>query len=371
MSQDTNIEWTHWPGTVGKTWNPVRGCRRVSPGCENCYAERLAYRFSKPTERSPHPPFEGLVRLGKHGPVWTGEGRFIPDSLDAPLRWRKPATVFVNSMSDLFFEEFTNEQIAAVFGVMAASPQHTFIVLTKRAARMKGWFDWVSQEDIGGTLHNALCVAMLETAREWDSDDEHCHELLNSVSDGWPLQNVVLGVSVEDQKRAEERIPHLINTPAACRMVSYEPALGPIDFEPWLDQYGYDGVEDSYRSMISWLVVGGESGPGARPFDIDWGRRAVEQGRAHGVACFVKQLGAKPVAGLAPTGNFRTHDGKRQFEMRADVVALGDRKGGDPAEWPEDLRVREFPRMPPREVKTIRYSLDSGTQWTGVTTERR
>ncbi|HEX2677999.1 MAG TPA: DUF5131 family protein, partial [Polyangiales bacterium] len=131
---ETAIEWTD---TV---WNPVRGCARVSPGCESCYAERQAHRFSNPGG-----PYEGLTVLGKHGPRWSGRARFVPETLDAPLRWRKPRRIFVNSMSDLFHHDITNEQIAAVFGVMAACPQHTFQVLTKRAERLPEWFRWVDE----------------------------------------------------------------------------------------------------------------------------------------------------------------------------------------------------------------------------------
>ncbi|MGW8286400.1 MAG: DUF5131 family protein, partial [Candidatus Deferrimicrobiaceae bacterium] len=133
----TSIEWTKGDdGTKGKAWNPVIGCRRVSDGCSRCYAERMAYRLEKMGQKQ----YAGLTVLGKSGRRWTGEVRLVPDKLGEPLRWRKPRRVFVNSMSDLFHEDVPDEYIAAVFGVMAACPQHTFQVLTKRPERAAEWF---------------------------------------------------------------------------------------------------------------------------------------------------------------------------------------------------------------------------------------
>jgi protein gp37 len=176
-------------------------------------------------------------------------------------------------------------------------------------------------------------------------------------------------VSVEDQRRAEERIPHLLATPAAVRFLSCEPLLGPVDLWHMDEDAGAmrgpavvrsggmtsstahgppEGYDDSYPG-IDWVIVGGESGGGARPFDLAWARSLVAQCRAASVACFVKQLGARAGTAGEPTGNFRTHPetGKRQYERTVDLLRLRDRKGGDPAEWPEDLRVREFPERRP------------------------
>lgn len=312
---ETSIEWTD------VTWNPVRGCRRVSPGCENCYAEKLAHRFSGPGK-----PYEGLTRLGPNGVRWTGEARLVPEVLDQPRRWRKPRRVFVNSMSDLFHESLSENDIKLVFAAMASAPQHTFQVLTKRADRMRqvlsGW---------GGFGFSAL-------------------------------PNVWLGVSVEDQQRADERIPHLLATPAAVRFLSCEPLLEGVRLSPsWLlgrfiecrDETNDDEQIDPCQGCdavpndgsgggdycgavrgprIDWVIVGGESGPGARPFGIDWGISLLHQCAAAGVACFVKQLGARP---FFVDGGSASHS--RNFMM------LADKKGGDMAEWPEDLRVREWP----------------------------
>jgi protein gp37 len=239
VSERSNIEWTD------ATWNPVRGCSRVSPGCEHCYAERMAIRMAGSGE-----PYAGLVEKGSNGPRWTRLVRFVSSELTTPLRWRKARRIFVNSMSDLFHEKLTNEQIAAVFGVMAMCPQHTFQVLTKRPVRMRKWFGWVQQS--GSVLANVrTCVLLAEDAlRRWKDGER-------AFNRPWPLPNVWLGVSVEDQQRADERIPHLLATPAAVRFVSYEPALGAV----YLARYLHG---------IDWVIAGAESGPGARPMDEEW-----------------------------------------------------------------------------------------------------
>jgi protein gp37 len=320
-----SIEWTD------RTWDPTRGCSRASEGCHNCYAERVAHRFSGVGK-----PYEGLVDTKGR---WTGEVRLVPERLAEPLRWRKPSMVFVDSMSDLFHPEIPDEYIAAVYAVMAASPRHTFQVLTKRPDRALAWFEWLegtarryepvfSARDHGWrrghALHAAAVWRGVEGTRATDADH-------------WPLPNVWIGVSVEDQATADERIPLLLQCPAAVRFVSYEPALGPVN----LTQIDYPGLNlaptfrfDALRGggrqtetpwRVDWVSVGGESGAGARPCNVEWIRAVVRQCESAGVACYVKQLGAMPVL----------HTG---LELR-----LRDRKGGDPAEWPEDLRVREWP----------------------------
>ena len=343
---DSSIEWTD------KTWNPTRGCRRISPGCERCYAETMAARFCGAGQ-----PFDGLLQLGKQGPRWNGEGRFVPDKLDEPLHWRKPARVFVNSMSDLFFEEFSDEQIASVFGVMAACPHHTFQVLTKRPERVVRWFEWVERQarevNAGrGMSTSAFCLAHSQRGA---ADPRLTQNLDYIFARPWPLPNVWIGVSVEDQRRADERLPLLLRIPAAVRFVSYEPALGPVDFKSWLrkpwrcDGCGvpagglpprkcaYCGLVEAVEHAppepgIDWLIVGGESGPGARPFEMEWARSLVRLGREAQVPVFVKQMGARPW--------------DRDAAGRL-VVDIKNKKGGDMSEWPEELRVREFPEVRP------------------------
>lgn len=287
----TKIQWTD------EVWNPVVGCARVSPGCANCYAERVAHRGLTKHHR-------GLTVVGNHGPRWTGEARFVPEAQWKPLHWRKPRRVFVNSMSDLFHDDITFEQIAAVFGVMAATPHLTYQVLTKRPARMLEFMRWIGR------------------ATEW------------------PLPNVWLGVSVEDQRRADERIPLLLECPAAVRFLSVEPMLEAIDLRRWTnDEHGRRHI--GAPAGIGWVIVGGESGPGARPCSLGWIRSVVEQCGAAGVPVFVKQLGAD-VRG--PWGNRKNGQpwSEDYIHLKHNII---DRKGGDPSEWPEDLRVQEFPEV--------------------------
>jgi protein gp37 len=281
----TSIEWTD------RTWNPVRGCSRVSPGCVNCYAERQASRFSKAGIRGPDAPFKGFVQITNGHPQWTGRVELVERHLEDPLHWRKPQKIFVNSMSDLYHEGLPLVALCRIYEVMQLAHWHTFQILTKRADRL------------------------------------HTQPIM--------LPNVWLGVSVEDQQRADERIPLLLRTPAAVRFVSYEPALGPVDFTPWLHGSEDHGTPLSgartvggcveWTPALDWIIVGGESGPGARRFDWRWAESVQAQTQAAGVAFFMKQ------------GGWNCWDGPD------DPWHLRDRKGGDMSEWPADLRIREFP----------------------------
>lgn len=359
---ETPIEWTD------RTWNPTRGCRRVSPGCENCYAERQAARFRKPGLA-----YEGLVQIGKQGARWTGDRRFVPEALVEPLRWRKPRRIFVDSMSDLFY--FDDAEIAAVFGIMAACKQHTFQILTKRIEHAVAWFE--RAPDIGKHACELLDQAGIERG---------CGSAFDP--DSWPLPNVAIGVSIENEPYAVQRLEQLRKIPAALRFVSYEPALGEVHWlravgeppeEVW-DQvnmeehaaavsepdqlvpeceamddainYGarpivnpeYRDYENArrrraralwLRETIGWMIIGGESGRGARPFDVMWARRTIEECRAAEIPVFMKQLGSHCVNsanGQQPERN-----------------TFGGGKGGDMNQWPQDLRVREFPQLGARE----------------------
>lgn len=290
MGDRTAIQWTD------ATWSVSYGCTKVSQGCKNCFAERTLPRLGKSLDR-----FE-----------------LAPDRLDLPFRWKRPRMVFVNSMSDLFHESVPDEFIVRAFTTMMECPQHTFQVLTKRAERMHAFF----------------------AARP---------------SERPALPNVWLGVSVENQAAADERIPHLLATPAAVRFASCEPLLSHVhlrptarcheDMRPWLRPDG-----------LSWVICGGESGPKARPCDVEWIRSILAQCRAADVPAFVKQLGAnvedRNDAGFDgepghawPEGTDPEFDDSDPGYQGAPVrVRLRDRKGGDPSEWPADLRVREFPR---------------------------
>ena len=235
----TKIEWTQ------ETWNPVTGCTKVSQGCKHCYAERLFPRV-----------------YAKTGRTFT-DVRCHPERLDAPLHWKKPRRIFVNSMSDLFHEDVPLEFVDDVFRIMALADWHTFQVLTKRPERMRAYL--VSQP----------------SQRVHTTDTEH---IIYTV----PSRNVWLGVSVEDQASADERIPLLLQTPAAVRFLSCEPLLGPIDLSAHL---GIAPNHDDLRGLLNWVIAGGESGPKARPSHPDWFRSLRDQCAAAGVPFFFKQWG--------------------------------------------------------------------------------
>lgn len=335
----SKIEWTD------ATWNPLTGCSPVSEGCRNCYAAREAAG-----RLSGHPAYSGLAEYRGTGdarhPVFTGEIRLHPDRLDQPLRWRKPRRVFVNSMSDLFHPDVPEEFIDRVFAVMALSPDHTFQVLTKRPERMAAYVG----RDLRHPFVEAAATRVLRDVGRDPGDMIEEHPWMSTHSPWsltWPLPNVWLGTSVEDQDAADERIPHLLRTPAAVRFLSCEPLIGPVEIPRrpescWDHKWAGPGnvcpncKDGPVEHPIGWVIVGGESGPGARPFDVAWARSLIRQCRAAGVACFVKQLGARPFESHVTVG------GDRRW------ADLSDRKGGDPEEWPEELRVREWPE--PAEV---------------------
>jgi protein gp37 len=298
MAAITSIQWTD------RSWNPVRGCSRKSAGCINCYAEPIARRFS-----GPGLPYEGLVHPNG---TWNGRIREVESALNEPLTWRKPARVFVNSMSDLFHENLSFDFIDKVFAMMTVAPQHTFQILTKRPERM---LEYMKRDKLcGGSL----------------------------VENPWPLPNVHLGVSVENQPTADERIPLLHQTPAAVRFVSFEPVIAPIDVQypesiwpkgPPMCCSGMDcgcmgkPIEPPLIYGIGWAILGGESGPGARPCALGWLKDLVNDCKTWKVPVFVKQLGAKPT--------------NREGEPCPHIHA---RKGDDMSEWPNELKVREWPR---------------------------
>lgn len=331
---DTSIEWTN------KTWNPVRGCSVVSEGCRNCYAMNFATRFAKSGE-----PYEGLAYRNESGAHWTGKLRFVREHLEDPLKWRAPARIFVNSMSDLFHESVEQQWLNDIFGIMALAHWHTFQVLTKRPERAlsylvngsHGVIEQFQQIQNGGGIGPRSMFRALDIKRR------------DGVGWQWPLPNVWLGVSVEDQKTADERIPLLLETPAAVRWISAEPLLGPVELGAAVGRKHGAEYHDKYgpctcgrEARLDWVVVGGESGPKSRQFDLTWARSIVEQCQAANVPVFVKQLGANPFNGGVNCGN-----GNERFGAHS--VTLKDRKGGDINEWPEDLRVREFPKAEMRE----------------------
>ena len=245
MSERSAIQWTQ------ATWNPVTGCDRVSPGCAHCYAAKMAARLKE----------MGNARYQKDGGSASGLGFGValhPDLLDLPLRWKKPRMIFVNSMSDLFHEEVPDDFIDRVFATMALAPRHTFQVLTKRPTRMHDW----SLRTLSGAQREHLVFdsALLTLRHQW-------RKLGRVAWPGWPLPNVWLGVSVENQRWADERIPLLLETPAAVRFVSLEPLLGPVDLRCWLPPFGAGWTD---RPNLSWAICGGESAGPAKRRLVEW-----------------------------------------------------------------------------------------------------
>lgn len=319
MGDKSKIEWIAGDdGTLGATWNSLRGtvgrwhCVKVSEGCRRCYAERLNLRFSG----IPYRAGADTIRLDQR-------------ILEQPQHWRRSRKIFVCSMTDLFGEHVGVDMIQSVFDVMTSSvaKHHTFMVLTKRARRMAQILPHLRFP--GGT--------------KWQDR---------------PSPNVWIGVSVENQKTADERIPLLLDMPATIRWVSYEPALGPVDFERWpcrgcnhpgnivmaWNPNGRCCICDGKRfEWPDWIVVGGESGSGARSFDLAWARSTIRACKTAGVPVFVKQLGACAID--EPNGIAGA-----SLKVPDEAIALVShrlrhRKGSDPAEWPEGLRVREWPKV--------------------------
>ena len=306
MGEQTGIEWCH------HTWNPWVGCAKVSPGCAHCYAEHdTPARYSRS---------QGVELWGKNA-----ARRVKAESgWNEPLRWDRAAAkagerrrVFCASQADVFEDrEDLTEALSRLWQIILYSDHLDWLLLTKRPEnvikRLKAVWDFQKAR----LLRDGCLEAWID----------------GSI----PPANVWLGVSCENQKYADERIPLLLQTPAAVRFVSAEPLLGPIDFNR------IESLCETWRrgitigTYLDWIIVGGESGPNARPCDVANVRWIVRQCQATKTACFVKQLGSDPVQPVNVDGVIGTIGYPFIGQLR-------DKKGGDPAEWPEDVRVREFP----------------------------
>jgi protein gp37 len=300
--QRTKISWaTH-------TWNPASGCSKVSDGCLNCYAEAMVYRFPWMTD---------IRRLDDEcgdrdyvGVGWDGRAHFHVNRLEEPFHLRpgkyRPHRIFVCSMSDLFHESLSNEQIAAVFGVMAATPQHQYVVLTKRLQRALEWLEWLSQKS---SSESVSCVFSMLDIAEPKGGPLH-YRLVPAAP--WPLPNVIIGASVENQKAADERIPLLLQIPARWRGVSVEPMLGPVRIDSVdigkyrinafaCEECGYT-MHDVATQMdhrlcggngpgIHLVICGAETGHGKRTFMDKWAIDLRDQCKTAGTPFFFKKDG--------------------------------------------------------------------------------
>jgi protein gp37 len=278
MAEKSKIEWTE------STWNPVVGCTKVSEGCKNCYAERMAGRLAAMGQGQ----YRAVIKAdANEKPIgWSGDICCVEKSLEKPLHWRKPRMIFVCSMGDLFHEDVPFDYIDKVFAVMALCPQHTFQILTKRPQRMLEYL----------LTENRQAIIDWQKVQIWRKlhgveDAPWTRDLQKLPATKLPLPNVWLGVTAENQAAADERIPLMLQCPAAVRFVSYEPALGPLDLTPWL--FRNDVVDGSPvpRSGLRWIICGGESGPGARPMHPNWARQVRDDCDAAGVPFFFKQWG--------------------------------------------------------------------------------
>jgi protein gp37 len=291
----SKIEWTD------ATWNPIAGCSKVSPGCANCYAETMAKRLSAMGQEK----YKNAVDVKGR---WSGSITFDEKALLKPLKIQKPTRFFVNSMSDLFHENVRDEWIDSIFAVMANCPQHTFQILTKRPERM---MEYLTAKTEGYGMQSGEVKQLTRAAAAIATSG--MGKFGSTFS--WPLQNVWLGVSVENQQAANERIPLLLQAPAAVRFLSIEPLLGSVNLNStlggvqWIDgQRGCDGKHYGIGSNecpkwlhhhhdhrcqkgIDWVIVGGESGPGARPMHPQWARDLRDQCVKAGVPFFFKQWG--------------------------------------------------------------------------------
>lgn len=272
----TKIGWTHQDGFIGETWNPVTGCTPISPGCDNCYAQAM---------------------LGRKLPGHSGKGVVCHhDRLDIIKTWKMPRCVFLCSMGDLFHEEVGNQFIALVWLTMARCPQHRFLVLTKRATRMRSLVN-----DLRSWCYGGSDISL------WKGHT-------------WPLPNVALGVSVENQEMADERIPLLLDTPAAMRFVSVEPMIEPVHFEPkWLSWQS--------KPRVDWAICGGETGAGCRTMKAEWAFDLKKQCWLAGQWCRV---------GLDEDGGYEDRTVPFYFKQMSKKAAI-----------PVGLQIRQFPVWPP------------------------
>lgn len=350
MSDKTGIEWTD------STWPIVQGCDPVSPGCANCYAVPLLHRLAGNPNAKISAPLQGLTEVhtnaaGKRVLRFTGNVVLREDRLDWPRRWREPRRIFVPSHGDLYHKDVPDSFIDRVHNAMLGARQHTYQILTKRSERMRGYWSRFKPDGQGFVTRDGKSAIAGETVGECVFADH------NFPPKGWWL-----GVSCERQQEADERIPHLLATPAAVRFISAEPLLGPIDLRQYMarDRFynavceycGYTGSTEHWPlsrgwddadvvcpkcerisladevGKLDWVIVGGESGPAARPMHPDWARKLRDQCVAAGVAFFFKQWGA-----WAPTSTHPVPDPETGLRKMTVVASSERRRVGETTYW--------------------------------------
>lgn len=365
MATDTTIEW------ADKTWSPIIGCDRVSDGCLRCYAINTAHIRSSNPNPKVAVAFAGTTHRKDGRTDWTGQINQLEDRLTQPLTWKKPRKVFVNSQSDLFHKNVTDEFIARVFAVMALTPQHTYQVLTKRHARMRAL---LKNPDFRLMCEEAEAVLVADEATPGLSRyqrDQFQTRWWSSFAK--PLANLWLGVSVEDQHWADIRIPALLDTPAAVRWISAEPLLGPL----WIADYiwqpcpcchgeGHDEAcapcgdhqcDSGHVQQLDWVVAGGESGPGARPAHPDWFRSLRDQCTESHVPFLFKQYGDWAPHDLVPAEYRRSADD----EKRVTYVHPDDGRTQTHGQWGMNDHAEGWARVQRVGKKAAGRELDGRT----------
>lgn len=363
MSDQRNggIAWTE------QTWNPLRGCSRVSDGCKNCYAESMAARFSGDGQ-----PYAGTIN--SETKRWNGTIKLVHEHLQDPLRWKRPRMVFVNSMSDLFHESVPDEFIDQVFAVMALAKQHTFQVLTKRPERMLAYLSRPAVEVRVGLQAFDFCLQAQHSSGGTSKLGKGLSMKASDINPGglakWPLPNVWIGCTVENQETADVRIPLLLQTPAAVRWLSMEPLLGAVDLAhacdigeeivcdgSWSDmaepQRCLEALRHGSLKLLDWVVVGGESGPNARPMHPDWARSLRDQCAEAGVSFLFKQWGewhTKAFIVSSGTPVFRQFGDFQQWVNKASSWVCGgiclDKDGRELKNGGDMMRARDEDKFP-------------------------
>lgn len=296
----TKIEWCE------ETWNPIIGCSHISPGCDNCYAEKMAKRLARMSGTS---YYREVVMIdfdtNKASATWNGFTHLVESAFEKPLRWKKPRTIFVCSMGDLFHESVPFEWIDKVMAIAAITP-HTYLILTKRPERMKEYFSQDLNSLVARWENTGYFIGVVD-----DNEDYFIHNIGYPITNSqmcseFPLSNVWLGVTAENQQQADKRIPLLLQIPAAKRFVSVEPMLGPVGLrsiqsgnEEFINALigmkkfsaQHVAVMPEKCSMLDWVIVGGETGPNVRPMQPDWVRSLRDQCQSAGVPFFFKSWG--------------------------------------------------------------------------------
>ncbi|RWM02130.1 MAG: phage Gp37/Gp68 family protein [Mesorhizobium sp.] len=341
MADKSPIEWTD------ATWNPIVGCSIATAGCTHCYAMKMAARIEA-MGGAPH--YAGTTKKVNGNAIWTGRLALAPERiLTQPLRWKEPRRIFVDSMGDLFHEDVPDEWIDKTFAVMAVTPHHTYQPLTKRADRARRYLsDPATKRRIYDIASSLVIERQIEVVLIAPGTDERQAPFGPRVYlDQWPLPNVWLGVSSERQQEADERVPELLATPAAIRFVSAEPLLGPINFgalqasiptNAWL----------TWLDGLDWIIVGGESGPNARPMHPAWARSIRDQCQAAGVPFFFKQWGEHRPLTRAEHNQAcgATLIGNDPYDREAHVLRVGKKVAGRLLDGAEHNGMPEMNEVP-------------------------